>query len=742
MSSARRNRSSRAPQQGSHPHRKAPRHLDDPRDQRPNRRILLPAILILVVEAAVLITYWPVLSSEALYIDDAQYLTRNHLVQKPGWTSTERFFTEVLHPSTVRGYYQPLAMVSLMLDYGIAGSTENLRPFRRTSLILHCVNTALVILLLYLLFDQIWIAAAVGLLFGVHPVAIESIAWLAERKTVLAAMFALCCLVMYLRYVRRRKWTLYGACLAAYVLALLTKPTATPVPLLLLLLDWWPLRRLSKRAVLEKIPFLLIGGISAIVTVVSQARSASLISPREHSPLTAVLTLCHNIVFYPFKLLWPAKLSWFYPFPEPLSLSHPMVLAGVIGTGLLIVLLLLSLRRTRALVAGWLFFFVAIFPTMGVVGFTVMIAADRFVYLPMIGFLLSVTWVLSRLWHGGSYSRARTARRVAIVVGLATVATSEALATRHYLAHWKDSESLYRYLVTLAPQVPVLRTDLGNALRRQDRFEEAIVEYQAALRIDPTWTDAHHNLGMTLYLQGHNEEAVMHARAALRSNVDVHTTHNNLGLALINLGKRDEGMAHLLEAVKLEPEYAEGHYNLGVEFLSEGQVDKAIEHLERALYIRPHYADAHVYMGGAWSAKGRVDTAITHYREAIRLDPTSYAAHNNLGIALAEQGETEAAIRAYTEAIRLQPRAIATHNNLALLLAADGRTKEAIAHFEAALRIEPGAVDIRANLGEALFLEGRIDEAIVEFRRVLRTNPDHEGALRRLDGMGVKRSGP
>ena len=193
--------------------------------------VALLIALIVAVCVAVVIAHWPALSANALSFDDTQYLTENLLVQSPGWASAKQFLTEVLEPSTVRGYYQPLTMISLMVDYALGGRADNLMPFHRTSLILHAANTALVIVLLYLLFGQAPVAAAVGLLFGLHPMTVEPIPWMSERKTLLAAFFALCCLVAYVRFKHKGNWRLYVCCLVLYLLALMSKPTSVPLPL-------------------------------------------------------------------------------------------------------------------------------------------------------------------------------------------------------------------------------------------------------------------------------------------------------------------------------------------------------------------------------------------------------------------------------------------------------------------------------------------------------------------------------
>ncbi|MGB9625924.1 MAG: hypothetical protein ACPMAQ_13800, partial [Phycisphaerae bacterium] len=268
--------------------------------------------VIVVVTVAVVAVHWPALSAQALSFDDSAYLVENDLVRHPGWASARRFLTEVRAPSTVPGYYQPLAMISLMLDYAMGGRPEYLRPFHRTSLALHAANTALIVVLLYGLIGAMGrygktgnqgdahtrgkrgvglgepscralVAGGIGLLFGLHPLTVEPIPWVGERKTLLAAFFSLWSLVLYVRYARAggRPW--YVASLTAYLLALMSKPTSTPLPAAMLLLDFWPLGRLGWRAVIEKVPFLLVGGVSAVITYISQAGTASVVLPGEFS---------------------------------------------------------------------------------------------------------------------------------------------------------------------------------------------------------------------------------------------------------------------------------------------------------------------------------------------------------------------------------------------------------------------------------------------------------------------------
>ncbi len=417
-------------------------------------KAVLLAVLITCVCAAVIAIHWPALSAQALSFDDDQYLVNNTLVKSPSCSSAWKSLSQVLKPSTVRGYYQPLAMISLMFDYSLGGRVENLLPFHRTSLALHAANTALIIVLLYLLFGEVWIAAAVGLLFGLHPMTVETIPWVGERKTLLAAFFAFWSLIFYLRYAHARVTPaktgagipslvgcstrgFYIACFLFYLLALMSKPTSTPLPVLMLLLDFWPLKRLKWQSFFEKIPFFILGGIFAIITYISQTSTAGSTLPTETGIWRIPLILCHNIIFYLYKIIWPVNLSSHYHFPDPLNLSQPMILAGVIVTCILIPLLLISLRWTRAALIGWLFFFIAILPTMGIIGFTNVIASDKFAYLPSFGLLMILAFFLCNL-------RLKSASSAAVILFVLILASAESLATRSYLIHWRNSVGLSR----------------------------------------------------------------------------------------------------------------------------------------------------------------------------------------------------------------------------------------------------------------------------------------------------------
>ena len=630
---------------------------------------------LVVVGGVVLSAHWPALSARALMLDDDQYVVENRLVRNPSWASAKRFFAEVLEPSTVRGYYHPLSMISLMLDAAMGGGVDNLKIFHCTSLFLHVANSLLVVVFLYFLFGRVFPAAMAGLLYGVHPVTIESVAWVSERKTLLAGFFALWCLIFYVRYVRKRGRRYYVVCLLMYVLSLLSKPSIIGIPFLLVLLDWWPFRRFSKKAVLEKVPLFIIAGVWAIITFISQSRSASVTLPGEAGLVRVLFIFCHNIIFYFYNFIWPVNLSWYYPFPEPFNLSHPEVVFGVIGTCVLIVALLISLRWTRSLVLGWLFFFAAIFPTLGVIGFHPMIAADRHMYFPMVGLFLPVIWFFGRVWDGEFVRLGRAVRRIILAASVVLLSSSEFILTRCYLAYWRDSESVYKYMLGFSPDVAILHNNLGNVLKHSGKVAEAVEHFEQSLALKP----------------------------------DSAEIHNNLGSALDKLGRGDEAFEHYKEALKLKPKFAAAHYNVATLLAGRGRTDEAIAEYHKTLELAPDDVDALSNLGFALAGQGRFDEAIKYYKRALEVAPGNVIAHGRLGLALVGAGRIDEAIREFRIVLGERPRDAEMYFNVGVLLEQQGKFAEAINAYQLALGINPDYPQAGERLKAALTKEGKKD---------------------------------
>jgi tetratricopeptide (TPR) repeat protein len=650
--------------------------IQNERPARDNWRLCGLTVLIAI---AVIATHWPALNSKVYSFDDRQYFSSNKLVLTPGWFAAKRFLVEVLCPTTVTGYYQPLTMISLMGDVAMGASENNLMPLHRTSLILHVANVCLIIWLLYLLFPNIWAAAAAGLLYGLHPMTVEPIPWIGERKTLLAAFFSFLCIISYLYYKERGSHRFYAAVVVSYILALMSKPTSTGIPLVLLLLDYWPLRKINLKSFAEKVPLFVIGIISAVITIISQARSALVTAPGQHGFSEMVLTFAHNIIFYLYKILLPVNLSSHYPVPEPLSLGAPMVLVGFVGSILLIAFLIYSLRWTRALLTGWLIFIVLIFPTMGVIGFTNVIAADKYAYLPAVGLLIILCWALVHLFSQISRRKSAAVNVAACILILAAV---ECAATRNYLKAWKDTTTLFTRMLKLNPNEAPLYNAIGLAYAEQKNYPLAIECYEKSLK--------------------------------LKSEAD---THNNYALTLKELGKYQEAEFHMKKAIELLPKYGPFYKNLGQVYQKMGRLDEAIAQYKKALEIYPFYHEAHYLLANALRKQGRLDEAIEEYKKIIQLDIGESDSYNNLAVALCMKGQFNDAIVLYRKAIELSPADSNAMFNLGMVYVNLNQADKAIECFTDFVKHYPNDSEGYNILGDMYYRQGDTQAALQQYQR-------------------------
>ncbi|MCX7921761.1 MAG: tetratricopeptide repeat protein [Clostridia bacterium] len=719
------------------------------------RKTGLLCILIILVSITILSVHWPALSSKAISFDDHQYLIENQLVKNPSWSSASRFLTEVLRPSTVSGYYQPFSMISLMLDYKMAGSIDNLMPFHRTSLILHVLNTALIIVILYILFRRPWVSSALGLIFGLHPMTVETIAWVGERKTTLAAFFALLSILAYIIYCKRSDKKFYYAALAMYVFSLLSKPTSTTLPIALLLIDFWPLYRLNlnikdkkilkefKKVLIEKIPFIVICMVSAVITYISQKETASVLTPDALNVLRIPLILCHNIIFYIYKMLLPFNLTSHYPMPDPLTITHPAVLGGVIGTILLTALLMFSLRWTRAVFTGFSIFFIVILPTMQIIGFTIVLTSDKYAYLPAIGFLMILAWLLTHLDDKIAALSRRALPYAGIALIILCLLVFESTLTLNYLVYWKDTETLYKYMISLAPTKNMLYYNLGTTLEANDKIDEAALNYKESIRLDPNYSSAYINLGNILLKKNMLDEAMKNYRQAIsiisgnkstsfKSASTLPGIYYNMGILLAKKGDLDGAISNYNECIKLDPNYPDVYISLGNALILQKKYAEAEKVLKKVGSIKQDSAEAFISLGNSLANQGKLDEAINTFNQAIAVDSGNFKAFNNIGVLLYRQKKYDEAADYFTKAIKANPLFEDANNNLVGVLQTQGKIDEAISHLTEFVRISPDSEISHKNLSILLTKQGRLEEAAKECNEVLRINPDNQDAKARL----------
>ncbi len=562
----------------------------------------------------------PALSAKAMSFDDAEYLDYNPLVHSPSWQAAWNYICSVLNPQTVSGYYRPVTMCSFLLDACLGGTPQNYFPFHRTSLILHALNSLLLFLLLWQLFNAPLAACVTACLFAAQPFNAEAVVWIAERKTVLASFFALAALNAYVINTRRPRRGWYVGAILLYALATLSKPTTLVLPLLMALLDVWPLRGFSAKRLMRLAPFLVISVVMAVITVISQERAGGVHAPPQKNLPEVFYTVCYNVSFYLHRLIRPGAIAAFYPAPA-LSWNDGVIVASVLTTMAVLVAAIVALRWTRALLVGFAFFLISILPTMNVLRFTDISPANRFAYLPCIGVFLLLGAALAHLWNRPITDRRSHWRFVAPLALVVTLVIAEAGSTHRFLSHWKDTETLMRHMVESAPGEAKTQAALGEWLTGQAKYAEAIGHLDKAIAADPSYSGI----------------------------------YNNYASALIGLGRYDEAWKKLDLALEAEPDNAFVLNNKGVLLAAQNRLDEAVAAYQETIRIKPDYAGPRVGWAMVLAAQGRFTDAVAKYEEALRLDPRSAVIHDNLGVSLGALGRTSEAVSHFQEALRLDP---------------------------------------------------------------------------------------
>jgi tetratricopeptide (TPR) repeat protein len=590
----------------------------------------------LLIAIAILAVYGQVRNHAFVNFDDGLYVTENRYV-KAGLTRQGITWS---FTATTASNWHPLTWLSHMLDCQLYGMNPG--PHHLTNLFFHIANTLLLLLVLRRMTGDLWPSSFVAAMFALHPLHVESVAWVAERKDVLSTFFWALTIFSYTRYVERPELKRYLLVLVFFILGLMAKPMLVTLPFLLLLLDYWPIRRFqfaqsdgagksqqrshALSLVWEKVPFFVLSAASSFLTFLVQQRARVSL---DESPLDdRIANALVSYVSYMGKMIWPYDLAFFYQYPSMVPIWQ------VAGAGLLVIsisfLAVRTVRRLPYLAVGWLWFLGTLVPVIGLVQVGGQAMADRYTYVPLIGLFIMIAWGVPDLLARWRY------RKVALALSTAGLLSILMATTWLQVRYWTND----------------------------------LIFFDHALHVDPNNFGMHNHIGLVLAGQGKTNEAISHYSEALRINPQSGETHNNMGLALAKQGKAAEAISHYNAALRINPHDAGVYNNLGNALIAQRNFDEAIAHYTQALRLRPHSVQAHNNLGNALVAQGRLDEAIAHYTEALRLRPDSVEIHNNLGTALIRKGKINDAIRLFREALRISPDNANAHRNLKKALAA------------------------------------------------------------------------
>ncbi|MGD0813697.1 MAG: tetratricopeptide repeat protein [Verrucomicrobiota bacterium] len=633
--------------------------------------------------------------------------------------------------------YHPLTMLSLMADYQLHGLRAS--GYHLTNVLLHTASVILLFLGLRQMTGALWRSAFVAAVFAIHPLRVESVAWVAERKDVLSAFFFMLTLGAYARYVRKPESPgRYLMVVLAFVPALLSKPTVVTLPCVLLLLDYWPLRRLERRyfsrLVLEKIPLLALAATVSVVTkmvVLALTRSVPT-GPHDSKAARAGNALVSYVV-YLRQMVWPEGLAVPYPHPRDGLPTWQVASAGILLAGLCAIAW--RERRTRPwLLVGWLWYLGMLTPMIGIVQQNVFAHADRCTYLPQIGIYLGLTWLAAE-WAGKWQ-----ASRAAIGAAMTAVIALLMLCAWTQAGYWKDDESFWSRTLAYTSDNDVAHVNLGAELVKKGNVDEAIFHYRKALEINPKNAQACFNLGNSLRKKGNMDEAITQYRTALEINPHYAQACNNLGTLFFQEERLQDAINQFQKALEIQPDYAEAHYNLGLALHTEGRLDEAIAHYEKALQVQPNYAECRYNLGNVFDQQGRLDEARAQFQEALRIKPGYAEAEENLGNAFLHMGNASEATTHFQKALELEPFDPSLQSNLAWLLAASPDATQrngskAVELAQQANHLTSGTNPIVLHaLAAALAENGRFSEALDTAQRAsnlatAQSNTDLAGQL-------------
>ncbi len=747
-------------------------------DANSKRLRLWLSIGLTVVTLAV---YVQVYRHDFVDLDDGAYVFGNyHVSSGLSWQNSVWAFT-----AGHSGNWHPITWLSHMLDCQLFDLNPG--PQHLVSVFIHVVNVLLLFLFLQNATGVLWRSASVAALFALHPLHVESVAWIAERKDVLSTFFGLCALQMYVSYARKPGMYRYLLSLGLFALGLMAKPMLVTLPFVMLLLDYWPLHRFvpafhsprqqAKEArqsrdhrlwdsVLplfrEKVPFFLLAAVSSIVTFGVQNRGGAVQSIDLVPFAIRVANAVRSYAAYLAKTLCPTDLSIFYRlqltgYSNFLTVMTFLLLAGFTWSVIRVA------RRYPYLAVGWLWYLGTLVPVIGLVQVGEQARADRYTYVPLIGIFIAITWGLSEI----AARRLSTGKALRVVMPALVAACS--FVSWQQVQYWRNTITLASHAVAIDGDNYMARQMLGMGFAKSNKINDAISElskahqlrpanvsimgnlgtllYQVgevkqahdlftrALKLKPDDPVALRNMGRICFAQGKFAEAADFYRQALRTAPDNYLVQRLLGDALTKLGRAQEAIDAYNTVLRIRPQDAEALVGLATVLAGQGKMADSASFAQRALQIDPKNAETHNLFGKVLLQQGQADQAIMHFTEALRIKPEYGEAHYNMGVALQTQGRILDATSHYRETIKLQPNYVDAYYNLAGVLENQGDTAGAIVNYQQVVRLRPDYAEAFNNLGVAYVHSGQIVKALESFTQALRVSPENADALRNREAI-------
>ena len=633
-------------------------------------KVLVVSLCLIV---AIIIAYAQVSNFDFVGYDDQEYITENSHVQEGLTLESLIWAFTSFHSAN----WHPLTWLSHMLDCELYGS--NPMGHHWTNVQFHIANTLLLFFIFFKMTGALWRSAFVAALFALHPLHVESVAWVSERKDVLSTFFGLLMIGAYYHYVKEPCLKNYLLVIILLCMGLMAKPMLVTFPFVLLLLDYWPLKRFhykndyflqserttdygSKgiyRLILEKILLFIPVVILCILTFLAQQSSGAVKALGALSIKTRTANALVSYVTYVLKTIWPINLAVFYPHP-----GDSLLVWQIFGAALLIATACIWAVRTSKkypyIAVGLFWYLGTLVPVIGLVQVGDQAMADRYTYIPLIGLFILIAWGVPDLLKKWNYRK--------IFLGLSAVVILSALtvSTLSQASHWKNGITLFENAVKVTEDNYKAQNNLGTALGPVD-LDKAIYHYKESLKIKPNYVRALSNLGIALYNRGDYDEAVLYFNKLLDIKPKKTDTRINLANVLFIQEKFDEAVSHYNEIIKTDSENADVHSNLAYVLSTQGKLDEAVLHYKEAIRIKPKHDKAHYNLGNILLKQGNVKEAAIHFIEAIRIRPDYVQAYNKIGLLLFQKGNFDKAKVFFLKAIQIDPNYSEARRNLEIL---------------------------------------------------------------------------
>ena len=605
--------------------------------------------------AAIVVIYWPVYKYEFVKYDDDIYVTDNANIQSGLNGESFRWaFT-----ASYAGNWHPVTWLSHTLDYQLFDKWAG--GHHLINVLLHIANTLLLFCILVRMTGAIWPSAFVAAAFALHPLHVESVAWVSERKDVLSTLFWMLTIWAYSRYVENSKLKWYPAAIVLFVLGLMSKPMLVTVPFVLLLLDYWPLqRKFSHKLLIEKIPFFICSFAFCVVTFLVQKSSGAMAGIEIFGPGVRINNAIVSYVSYIAKMIWPSGLAVLYPYHGN-ELSETKVIVCGLVILVISICFIYQARRHRFLAVGWLWYFGTLVPVIGLVQVGSQTMADRYTYMTLTGLFIIIAWSAKEFVPKWRY------RNIVLTLSAITVLAASAFVASRQVRYWKNSLTLFEHTLQITENNYIILGNYATCLSNTGRFDESVEEFNKLLRIKPNLAEA----------------------------------HNNFGNVLLKVDRVQEAIEHFKLAIKYKPNFAEAYYNMGNAMKKQGKLEDAISCYKQAIKIEQHLIDAYLNLAAVFNKLARFDETVETCKKALELEPNNATAHGHLGIGLAGAGKIDEAIKEFRIVLSAQPDDVEMHRNLGILLERQGRLREAIEEYRQALKINPNDAKVRGLLEAA-----------------------------------------